>query len=157
MTHAELISAGDHGRSGHGTRKIVWAVCLIVLCLCSSTAAPQQDQATLYFLNTSSWKVFPEKLTLLDHDKKIAALNREHYVVLQITPGQHALRLKDERSTTRSKKHEVDLDAMPGVTYYVAGGFYPGMYSWDSTWTFAEISKDEADKLIAKMKPQAEK
>jgi hypothetical protein len=157
MTYRELIPVGDHRKIGLGPRKIVWAVCLIVLCLCCSNAAPQQDQATLYFFNTSSWKVFPEKLTLLDHDKKIAAPNRERYVVLQITPGHHALRLKDERSTNRSIKHEVDLDAMPGVTYYIAGGFYPGMYSSDSTWTLAEISKDEADQLLAEMKPQSEK
>jgi hypothetical protein len=118
-------------------------------------SAPHQDQATLYFFNTSGWKVFPEKLTLLDNDKRIAALNREHYFVLPIAPGHHVLRPKDERPTRGSPKHEVDLDAKPGFTYYVAGGFSPDGYSF--RWTFAEISKYEADKLLAEMKPQAQK
>jgi len=121
----------------------------------SATVAPQQDQATLYFFNTSGWKVFPEKLTLLDNDKRIAALNREQYVVLPIAPGHHVLRPKDERPTRGSPKHEVDLDAKPGVTYYVAGGFSPNGYSF--RWTFAEIPKYEADRLLAEMKPQAQK
>jgi len=121
----------------------------------SATVAPQQDQATLYFFNTSGWKVFPEKLTLLDNDKRIAALNREQYVVLPIAPGHHVLRPKDERPTRGSPKHEVDLDAKPGVTYYVAGGFSANGYAL--RWTFAEIPKDEADKLLAGMKPQEQK
>ncbi|HEY6386890.1 MAG TPA: hypothetical protein VIX91_14520 [Candidatus Acidoferrum sp.] len=125
---------------------------MIVLSLCCATAAPPQDQATLYFLNTSGWKVFPEKLTLLDDDKKIAALNREHYVALQISPGHHVLRLK----YAPSKRLQVDLDATPGVTYYVAGGFYPGISS-HAEWEFTEITKDEADKLLAELKPQAQK
>jgi len=49
----------------------------------------------------------------------------------------------------------VDLDAKPGVTYYVAGGFSPNGYSF--RWTFAEIPKYEADRLLAEMKPQAQK
>ena len=121
----------------------------------SAVPAPQQDRATLYFFNTSGWKVFPEKLTLLDNDKKIAALNREQYVVLPIALGHHVLRPKDERPPRGSPKHEVDLDAKPGVTYYLAGGFSPGGHYF--RWTFAEIPKYEADKLLAEMKPQAEK
>lgn len=155
MTRTELIPAGHPAKCDRSTRRIIWAVCLIVLPLCCATAAPQQDQATLYFFNTSGWKVFPEKLTLLDNDKKIAALNRNQYVVLPITTGHHVLRPKYEKPTKGSPKHEVDLDAKPGVTYYVAGGFSPDMYSL--RWTFAEISKDEADRLLAEMKPQAEK
>jgi hypothetical protein len=155
MARTELIPAGHGARIGRRTRRIIWAVCLIVLSLCCATAAPQQDQATLYFFNTSGWKVIPEKLTLLDNDKKIAALNRNEYVVLPITLGRHLLRPKDERPTKGSPKHEVDLDVRPGVTYYVAGGFSPNMHSF--SWTFAEISKDEANKLLAEMKPQAKK
>ncbi len=141
--------------SGRGTRRIIWAGCVTLLSLCCAAAAPQQDQATLYFFNTSGWKVFPEKLTLLDNDKKIAAMNREQYVVLPLAPGRHVFRPKDERPPRGSSKHEVDLDAKPGVTYYLAGGFSPNGYSF--RWTFAEISKDEADKLLAEMKPQAQK
>jgi hypothetical protein len=150
MTHTELISGSYHVKCDRGTRRIIWVVCLIVLSFCSVTAAaPQQDKATLYFLNTSGWKVFPEKLSLLDNDKKIASLNRGHYVALQITPGRHVLRLK----YAPSKKLQVDLDATPGVTYYFAGGFYPGISASHAEWEFAEITKDEADKLLAKMKP----
>lgn len=128
---------------------------MTVLSLCSAAAAPQQDEATLYFFNTSGWKVFPEKLTLLDNDKKMAALNRNEYVIVQIASGHHLLRPKEERPAKGAPRHEVDLDAKPGATYYVAGGFTPNMYTF--RWTFAEISKDEADKLLAEMKPQAEK
>ena len=131
----------------------MWAVCLIVLSLCCAIAAAPQDQAMLYFFNTSGWSLGSRNQTLLDNDKKMLALDREHYVALPIAPGHHVLRLKDDRS----KKHEVDLDAMPGVTYYVAGGYHPRMPAVLSTWSFAEISKDEADKLLAEMKPQAEK
>jgi hypothetical protein len=91
--------------------------------------------------------------TLLDNGKKIVDLDREQYVVLTIAPGQHVLRLKHDPS----KKQQVDLDATPGTTYYVAGGYHPRMPAMLSTWSFAQISKDEADKLLAEMKPQVQK
>ena len=119
----------------------------------SATAAPQQDQATLYFFNTSGWSLGTRNQTLLDNEKKIVDLDREKYVVLTIAPGHHVLRLKHDPS----KKHQVDLDATPGITYYVAGGYHPRMPAILSTWSFAEIPKDEADKLLAEMKPQAQK
>jgi hypothetical protein len=155
MKRTVLNPASHPARSGRGTRRIMWAGCLTVVSLCCATAAPQQDQATLYFFNTSGWKAIPEKLTVLDNGKNIAAMNREQYVVLSIAPGHHVLRPKDERPPRGSSKHEVDLDAEPGVTYYVAGGFSPKMYFF--RWTFAEIPKYEADKLLAEMKPQAQK
>jgi hypothetical protein len=155
MTRTELMPAARPAKRDRSTRRIIWAVCLILLPLCCATAAPEQDQATLYFFNTSGWKVFPEKLTLLDNDKKIAALNRNEYVMLPISPGHHVFHPKEEKPPKGSPKHEVDLDAKPGVTYYLAGGFTPDMHFF--RWTFAEISKDEADKLLAEMKPQAEK
>jgi hypothetical protein len=157
MTRKELISASKPGKNGRRTPRIVRAVCLMVLALCCVNATPSQDQAMLYFFNTSGWTVFQGKLTLLDNDKKIGGADREQYVALPIAPGHHVLRLKGETSTVRSKKHEVDLDAMPGVTYYVAGGYHPQVVGQLSTWTFAEISKDEAEKLLAEMKPQAKK
>lgn len=151
-----LLNPKSHlARSDRGTRRIIWAGCLTLLSLCGAAAARGQDQATLYFFNTSGWKAIPEKLTVLDNGKKIAAMNREQYVVLSIAPGRHVLRPKDERPPRGSSKHEVDLDAEAGVTYYVAGGFSPKMHSF--TWTFAEIPKSEADKFLAEMKPQAQK
>jgi hypothetical protein len=155
MTRTERIPAGPPASSASTTRQIIWAVCMLVLSLCCATAAPQQDHATLYFFNTSGWKVIPEKLTVLDNDKKIAAVNRNQYVVLQIPAGHHLLRPKDERPTNGSPKHQIDFVAKPGVTYYVAGGFSPNMYTF--RWTFAAISKEEADKFLAEMKPQPEK
>ncbi len=116
---------------------------------------PYGDAATLYFFNTSGWKAIPEKLTLLDNGQKIAALNREQYVVLSIAPGHHVLQPKGESPPKGAPKHEVDLDAKPGFSYYVAGGFTPQMHSF--LWTFAEISKADADTLAAKMKLQAKK
>jgi hypothetical protein len=72
--------------------------------LCFAGAAPHEDEATLYFFNTSGWKAIPEKLTLLDNGQKIAALNREQYVVLSIAPGHHVLRPreKDHRKELRN-------------------------------------------------------
>jgi hypothetical protein len=90
---------------------------------------------------------------LLDNEKKIVDLDRAQYVVLTLAPGHHILRLKHDPS----KKHQVALDATAGTTYYVAGGYHPQPVGLLSTWTFAEISKDEADKLLAEMKPQAQK
>jgi hypothetical protein len=152
MMHPGPIHAGTSGRCGKGTRRIMLAICLIVLSRFCTAATPQQDQATLYFLNTSGWKVFPEKLALMDNDKQIAALNREHYVVLHINSGHNVLALRYAPKTL-----QVDLDATPGVTYYVAGGFYPGISRSPTLWALAEVPKDEADKLLAKMKPQAQK
>jgi hypothetical protein len=116
-----------------------------------------QDEATLYFFNTSGWTVFPGKLTLLDNDKKVGGADREQYISIPIAPGHHALRLKGETQTVRSRKHEVDLDARPGVTYYIAGGYHPQPVGQLSTWTFAEITKEEAEKYLVEMKPQAKK
>jgi hypothetical protein len=153
MMRTELVPTGHHVKSGQGTRRIVWALCLIVFSLCRATAAPKQDQATLYFFNTSGWSVGTRNQTLLDNEKKIVDLDREKYVVLTIAPGHHVLRLKYDPS----KKHLVDLDATPGTTYYVAGGYHPRMPAILSTWSFAEIPKDEADKFLAEMKPQTQK
>jgi hypothetical protein len=155
MMRTEQVSAGNPAESSKGTHPIALAVCLMVLSVCFATRATPQDQATLYFFNSSGWKVFPEKLTVLDNDKKIAAMYREYYVILPIAPGHHVLHLKEERPTPRSPRHEVILDAMPGATYYVSGGYTPNMYVFD--WTFEEISKNDADKFLAKMKPQPKK
>jgi hypothetical protein len=67
------------------------------------------------------------------------------------------LRLKGETQTVKSKKHEVDLEAQTGVTYYIAGGYHPQLVGQLSTWTFAEITKEEAEKYLGEMKPQAKK
>jgi hypothetical protein len=155
MRRTELTTPGNPARRDGTTRRVAWAVCLVVLSVCCAAGASPQDQATLYFFNTSGWKVIPEKLTVLDNDKKIAAMHREQYVVLPIAPGHHVLYAKEERPTPKFPRHEVDLDAKPGVAYYVAGGFTPNGYVFD--WTFAEISKYQADKLLVEMKLQAKK
>jgi hypothetical protein len=51
----------------------------------------------------------------------------------------------------------VELVATPGVTYYVAGGFYPGISTSHAEWELQEINKDKANKLLTKMKPHAQK
>ena len=37
-------------RTSQPKGRIMWVVCLVVFSLCCATAAPQQDQATLYFI-----------------------------------------------------------------------------------------------------------
>jgi len=125
--------------------------------LLHATVTSPQDKATLYYFNTSGRTLFAGKQALLDNDQKIAALDRDHYIVLTIAPGHHVLRLKDERSTVASKRHQVDLSVVAGVTYYIAGGYHPRMPAVMSTWSFEEIPKEEADKLLTEMKPQGEK
>lgn len=151
MTHTEPRPACNPVPLDQGTRRVLWVVCLVALSVCSAAAVPQPDQATLYFLNTGGWKVFPEKLKLLDNDKQIASLYRGHYVALQITPGRHVLQLK----YAPPKRLLVYLDAVPGGTYYVNGGFYPGISTSHAEWELAEISKTKADQLLAHMKPAA--
>src|SRR5580658_3691911 len=66
-----LVPASNPHKNGRVAPRIAWAVCLLVLSLCGANATPPQDQATLYFFNTSGWAVFPGKLTVLDNDKKV--------------------------------------------------------------------------------------
>ena len=141
-------------------------VMLIVAALCIAAAASHtsarlpvqektaEDHATLYFYNTSGWKAFPEKLTVLDGGKKIAAINREEYVVLSIAPGHHLLTPKNENPPRGVAKHQVDLELKAGETYYMSGGFTPKYHNF--TWTFEQISKQDADVLAAHMKLQAD-
>jgi len=147
----ESIDPVHCARSGRRYRRITWVISLIALPACLAAGARRQDQATLYFFNTSGWKAIPEKLTVLDNSEKILALNRQHYVVLSLAPGHHVLQPKQEHPPKGSPKHEVELDAKPGATYYVAGGYTPDLHNF--VWTFAEVSKDEADRLLAQMKP----
>lgn len=86
-----------------------------------------------------------------DNGEKIAALNRQQYLVLSLAPGHHVLQLKQERPPKGSPKHQVDLDVRLGATYYAAGGDTPDLHNF--VWTFTEVSKDDADRLLAQMKP----
>jgi hypothetical protein len=155
----QSIPALHQAGSGRRTHQMMWTFFLVALPFYFTAAAPHElpheDQATLYFFNTSGWKAIPEKVTLLDNGRKTAALNREQYIVLSLAPGHHVLELKEERPPKGAPKHEVHLDAKPGATYYVAGGYVPDLHTL--LWTFAEISKEEADRLLAKMKLQEKK
>jgi hypothetical protein len=135
-------------------RQYLRALFLLTLPFCFATAAPQETpqnaEAKLYFFNISGWKAIPEKVTLLDNGKKAVAIHREQYVVVSISPGRHVLQLKDEHPTRGNQRHEIDLDAKPGATYYIAGGYSPSMYTL--IWTFSQISKTDADNLQTKMK-----
>lgn len=139
--------------SSLGVSALKQSCVLVILLICLSCAG--QDKATLYIFNHSAPSL-GSKVTVLDNDKKIAAVDRNRYAVLQIAPGHHVL-----RRSVQSKKSKVELDASPGETYYLVGGIYPGMTARDvalfSATSLAAISREDADKLLAEMKPQDER
>jgi hypothetical protein len=153
MTCTESVSSWHRFKRNPATRAVVSVICLLTLCLCCASGSPQQDQAILYFFNTSGWSVGARNQSLMDNGTKVVELEREQYIVLPLTPGHHSLKLKHDPS----KKQQVELDAAAGTTYYVAGGYHPRMPAILSTWSFEEISKDQADKFLAAMKQQASK
>jgi hypothetical protein len=117
----ESIPPVRSAESGRRYRRIACLVFQMALPVCLAARAPHQDQATLYFFNSSGWKAIPEKLTVLDNSEKIAQLNRQQFVVLSLAPGHHVLQPKEEHPPKENPKHEADQDAKPGVAYYVAG------------------------------------
>ena len=92
-------------------------------------------------------------MTVVENNKKIAEVNRDRYVVLQVAPGHHVL-----RRPVQSKKSKVELDVVRGETYYVVGGIYPGMTAKDvalfAATALTQISKEDAERLFEQMKPQ---
>ena len=123
---------------------------LIILLTYLSCAA--QDQSTLYIFNNSA-PGFGSTVTVLESKKRIADVKRQRYVVLQIAAGHHVL-----RRPVQSKKSHVELDAVPGETYYLVGGAYPRMTPKEAqlfgSTALVEITKADADQLLARMKPQ---
>jgi hypothetical protein len=153
-----LIHASNPVKNGRGTPGIAWAAaCLLVLFLCSASATPPQDQATLYFFNTSGWTVFPGKLMLLDNDKMAGGADREQYISIPIAPGHHALRLKGETSNGKIEKTRSRSRCQALCHLLYCGRLPSQLVGQLSTWTFAEITKEEAEKYLAEMKPQAKK
>jgi hypothetical protein len=138
---------------GFGGAAMMLSCASAVLLVSLSFAA--QDETTLYIFNNSA-PSFGNTVTVLDNNKKIAAINRNRYVILQIAPGHHVL-----RRPVQSKKSKVELDASPGETYYLVGGIYPGMTAKDvalfGATALVEINKEDAQKLLAQMKPQDDK
>jgi hypothetical protein len=156
-TRMKFLSAVHRVGIARNLRRILCAF-FVALSLCLAVAAtqenPESSQAKLYFFNTSGWKAIPEKVTLLDNNQKAAAINREQFVVLSIAPGHHVLQLKEEHPPKNNPPHQVNLDAKPGATYYVSGGYSPSMHTL--IWTFTEITKSQADTLQSKFKSKSE-
>jgi len=125
------------------------AAILLVCAMCTG-----QDEATLYFINRSpSGKACtPSKNTLLESGKKIAQLDYKRYAVVSIAQGHHVLQLQHVRLAVGAAP-KVELDVVPAETYYlvVSNNWVPPVACY---WTLKKATKDEAEKLIAKLKLQ---
>jgi hypothetical protein len=93
----------------------------------------------------------PTKETIMEGEKEIAQLDRKHYVALPIAPGHHVLRLKHKYW---SRPGKVELDVLPGETYYLVADNHPVPELTTCYRTFSKVTKDEAEALMSKMKPQ---
>ena len=92
----------------------------------------------------------PSKVTTLEGDKKVVELDRKHYAVVPIEPGHHVFLLQ-HAPMYMGGPPKVELDVLPGQTYYLVADnkFFVAACSRD----IKMVSKDEAEKLIANMKP----
>jgi len=131
--------------------QILVQVLVTVILVCVLCAG--QDEATLYLINKSpsGWVCLPSKESILEGDKKIAELDHKHYAVLPIEPGHHVLQLKHIPIGIGSPP-KVEIDVLPGQTYYLVTN---NIFAVEACIrTLKKASKDEAEKLITKMKPQ---
>jgi hypothetical protein len=113
-----------------------------------------QDEATLYLINKSSsgWVgCIPSKLTIVEGDKKILELDHQHYAVVPIEPGHHVMQLKHIHLYLGSPP-KVELDVLPGQAYHFVAANNRAVAACYTS--FKKVSKGEAEKLSAKMKPQ---
>jgi hypothetical protein len=134
-------------------RSQILAQALVTAILVCATCVGQ-DEATLYLINKSpsGWVCLPSKETILEGDKKVVELDHKHYAVVPIAPGHHVFQLKHVPLYVGSPP-KVELEVLPGQTYYLVA---------TNNWviqtcyrTFKKVSKEEAEKFIAKTKPQS--
>ena len=123
---------------------------IALLLVCANCAA--QDNATLYVANgnLSGAICYPSKVTILDNGKKVAQLERAHYIVTNVAPGHHVVR---SISILKSGP-KVEFDAVPGETYYLAASniVVPPV----CVNRIKKLPKSKAEPLIAKMTLQQE-
>jgi hypothetical protein len=132
-------------------RQIISPALLTVILVCTMCAG--QDEATLYLIikSPSGWVCLPSKETILEGDKKVVELDHKHYAVVPIESGHHVFQLKHAPMYIGSPP-KVELDVLPGQTYYLVTN---NNWAVEACFiTLKKASKDEAEKLIAKMKPQ---
>ena len=123
--------------------QVIMAV-ILVSAICSG-----QNQATLYVINNGlgGWSCVPGKASILDDDTSIVQLDHKHYVVLHVAPGHHVFQLNLPKLYWQAHR-SLRGDFLPGETYYLVVAT-SGCFS-----TFKMVPKDEAEKLIAKIKVQ---
>ena len=130
--------------------QILAQVLVTVIFVCALCGG--QEEANFYIINKgpSGWVCMPSKVTILEGDKKIVELDHQRYAVVPIEPGHHVFQLK-HAPMYMGGPPKVELEVLPGQTYYLVADnkFYVATCSRD----LKMISKDEAEKLIAKMKP----
>jgi hypothetical protein len=130
--------------------QILAQVLLTVILVCAISAG--QDKANFYIVNKgpSGWVCMPSKVTILEGDKKIVELDHKRYAAVPIEPGHHVFLLK-HAPMYMGGPPKVELNVLPGQTYYLVADnkFYVAACSRD----IKMVPKDEAEKLIAKMKP----
>jgi len=130
--------------------QILAQVLVPIILVCALSAG--QDETNLYIINKgpSGWVCMPSKVAILEGGKKIVELDHKHYAVVPIEPGHHVFLLKHATMYVGGPP-KVELDVLPGQTYYLVADnrFYVAACSRD----IKMVSKNEAEKLIAKMKP----
>jgi hypothetical protein len=130
--------------------QILAQVLVTVILVCALCAG--QDETKLYIINKgpSRWVCNPSKVTILEGDKKIVELEHKYYAVVPIEPGHHVF-LLEHATMYLGGPPKVELEVLPGQTYYLVAdnSFYVAACSRD----IKMVSKDAAEKLIAKMKP----
>lgn len=133
------------------------AVCVAVLCsgaMISQTPVRAQTAgqgfATLYIFAVSSFAPVQASLAVTENGITLATIGANQYAIRRVAPGRHVLKpeVRPEGSV-----HELTIDAAAGQNYYIKYEAIVNVLPWLSKVTFAEISKVEADTLLAKLTP----
>lgn len=132
-------------------RKIFAAV---VVCACmsftaSTTYHAADDQATIYIYRTGQFTGAGANWAMYVDGKKVCKLSNNKFFKVTVAKGKHTINSKMGGPSLFKKETEVEIDAEPGQSYYVACNIKQSFTR--ARLEMMEVTKSTAEKQMKNM------
>ncbi len=129
-------------------------ICVAIMCFGAMTSqatlyaqATDQRSATFYIFNDVAGFLIHFDMNVIDNGEVIATIAEKQYAIRRVVPGRHVL--------TGAVLGALVINAAAGETYYFKRAIEFNILL-GPTATFSRITKDEAKRHLAEMKPTDE-
>jgi hypothetical protein len=131
-------------------------ICIVLVSLCFSfspapkkTAVPSDEQATIYIYRVGQYMGAGANWAMFVDEKKVCKLSNNKYIKVTVSKGKHTISSKQGGMTVFKKEMDVEIDAEPGKSYYVACNVKTSFTR--ARLEMLEVTKSTADKQMANL------